>query len=145
MTDKYQNIAEQRQTECGERAAYFDKQLRLFSMTNWITILIPSLLGVLAGSGLFIDSGFTWRGYEASTLIGVGTLVAAVLTAIHKGLGCDSHQVECRRLVQVYRSLEVRYRTLAQIETPSIVDGLLALDSELSELRQSQTATSNLK
>ena len=70
-------------------------------------------------------------------------LVAAILTAVHKGFDCDAHQAECRRLVQAYRGLEVRYRTLAQIETPTIVDELLVLDTELAELRQSQTATIN--
>ena len=143
MTDKYQDIAAERQAECGERATFFDRQLRLFSKTNWITVLVPSLLGVLAGSGLFATSDFKWLWFETSTWIGIGTLLAAILTAIHKGLDCDAHQSECRRLVQVYRGLEVRYRTLAQIETSSIVDELLALDSELGELRLSQTATVN--
>lgn len=143
MTDKYQNIASSRQTECGERASAFDNRLRFFSITNWFTIIIPALLGVLAGSGIFVDSESSWRGYEASTLIGWGTLFAAILTAIHKGLDCEAHQAECRRLVQIYRGFEVRYRTLAQIENPNIVEELLALDSELGELRQSQTATIN--
>jgi hypothetical protein len=151
MTDKYQDVAAERQAECDERATFFDSQLRFFSKTNWITVLIPSLLGVLAGSGLFAESDLkwlcfetsTWLCFETSTWIGIGTLFAAILAAIHKGLDCDAHQAECRRLVQVYRSLEVRYRTLAQIETPNIVDGLLILDSELGELRQSQTATVN--
>jgi hypothetical protein len=146
MTDKYQDIAAERQAECGERAAFFDSQLRLFSKTNWITVLVPSLLGVVAGSALFAKpESILWLGLGTTIWIGIGTLLAAILTAIHKGLDCDAHQTECRRLVQVYRGLEVRYRTLAQIETPSIVDELLALDSELGELRQSQTATINPK
>jgi hypothetical protein len=82
-------------------------------------------------------------GIQVLTLIGCGTLLAAILTAIHQGLDCYAHQAECRRLVQDYRSLEVRYRTLAQIETPSIADELLALDFELGELRKSQTTTVN--
>ncbi len=143
MTDKYQKIATERQAECGERATFFDSELRFFSKTNWITVLVPSLLGVVAGSALFTTPGSSFLGIEASYWIGIGTLLAAILTAIHKGLDCDAHQAECRRLVQVYRGLEVRYRTLAQIESTSIVDELLALDSELGELRQSQTATIN--
>ncbi|MBQ0718660.1 MAG: hypothetical protein KBT88_00510 [Gammaproteobacteria bacterium] len=145
MTDKYQGIAAERQAECGERATFFDSKLRFFSKTNWITVLVPSLLGVVAGSALFAEPGFSFLGFETSTSIwiGLGTLAAAVLTAVHKGLDCDAHQAECRRLVQGYRSLEVRYRTLAQIETPNIVEILLALDSELGEIRLSQTATIN--
>lgn len=141
MTNNYQTIAAQRETECGERAAYFDGQLRIFSRTNWITVLVPSLLGVIAGSALFADASSSWLGLNASTWLGIATLIAAILTAIHKGLDCDAHQAECRRLVQAYRGLEVRYRTLAEIETPAVVDELLALDAALAELRESQTAT----
>jgi hypothetical protein len=50
MKDKYQAIAMSRQTECDKRAAFFDKELGFFSMTNWFTVLIPSLLGVLIPS-----------------------------------------------------------------------------------------------
>ena len=135
MTENYQDLAAERMTECAERATYFDKRLRFFSKTNWITVMVPSLLGVVAGSALYADRNLIW--------IGIGTLFAALLTAVHKGLDCDAHQFECRRLVQAYRGLEVRYRTLAQIETSTIIDDLLALDVELAELRQSQTATIN--
>ncbi len=135
MTENYQKLAEEREAECGKRAAFFDSRLRFFSKTNWITVLVPSLLGVIAGSALFTESSSIW--------IGIGALAAALLTAVHKGLNCDAHQAECRRLVQAYRGLEVRYRTLRQIATPTIVEEMLALDSELAELCQSQTATIN--
>ncbi|SFG28772.1 hypothetical protein [Neptunomonas qingdaonensis] len=133
MTANYQRLAAERATECGERAAYFDSRLRLFSRTNWITVLIPSLLGVIAGSALFSSTHSVWMGFWV--------LVAALLGAVHKGLDCDAHQAECRRLVQAYRGFEVRYRTLHQIETPNIVEELRALDSGLAELRESQMAT----
>ncbi|MEH6471932.1 MAG: hypothetical protein V7752_11830 [Halopseudomonas sp.] len=133
MTDNYQQIAAQREAECAERAVFFDSRLRFFSKTNWITVLVPSLLGVVAGSALFAPSSSVW--------MGVGVLLAALLAAVHKGLDCDAHQTECRRLVQAYRGLEVRYRTLHQIETATIVDQLLALDNTLAELRESQNAT----
>ncbi len=135
MSSEYQNIAGEREAECRERANFFDERLRFFSKTNWITVLVPSLLGVLAGSALFSDSGSVW--------IGLGALAAALLTAVHKGLDCDTHQVECRRLVQAYRGLETRYRTLRQIESSDIAEELRALDAELAELRQSQAATVN--
>lgn len=58
-----------------------------------------------------------------------------------KGLDCDAHQAECRRLVQANRSFEVRYRTLRQIKSENIIEELRALDGELAELRASQIAT----
>jgi hypothetical protein len=48
MTEDYQAIAGSRESECHERANFFEGSLRLFSITNWITVLVPSLLGVLA-------------------------------------------------------------------------------------------------
>ena len=85
MKDKYQDIAAERQAECGERAAFFDSQLRLFSKTNWITVLVPSLLGVVAGSALFAKpESIFWLGLGTTIWIGIGTLLAAILTAIHK-------------------------------------------------------------
>lgn len=51
MMNNYQDIAAQRQVECDERATYFDSQLRIFSKTNWITVLVPSLLGGSQGRG----------------------------------------------------------------------------------------------
>lgn len=141
MMEKYQGIAQARQGECEERAAFFDSQLSFFSKTNWITVLIPSLLGVLAGSGLFIESESSWLGIDASTWIGIGTLIAAILTGVHKGLDCDAHQAECRRLVQEYRRLEVRYRTLAEVDSANIIEEIRALDLDLSEVRQSQKTT----
>ncbi len=133
MTTNYQHLAAERATECGERAAYFDGRLRFFSKTNWVTVLIPSMLGVIAGSALFSPTDSAW--------IGFWVLVAALLGAVHKGLDCDAHQAECRRLVQAYRGFEVRYRTLHQIETHNVVEELLALDKGLAELRESQMAT----
>ncbi|WP_421868104.1 hypothetical protein [Motiliproteus sp.] len=133
LSDNYQQLAAERSAECGSRAAYFDQRLRFFSKSNWITVLVPSLLGVIAGSALLADTDPLW--------IGLGALVAGLLTAIHKGLDCDAHQAECRRLVQQYRGLETRYRTLAQIESTDIAEELLKLDVTLAELRQSQTAT----
>lgn len=134
MAENYRELAAERATECAERAAYFDKRLRFFSKTNWITVLVPSLLGVIAGSAI-ADADSMW--------LGIGVLVAALLMAVHRGLDCDAHQAECRRLVQNYRGLETRYRTLAQIEKSTVVEELLELDADLADLRASQTATVN--
>ncbi len=133
MTEEMQTVAKSRESECGERACFFEERLRFFSKTNWITVLVPSLLGVLAGSALSTNVNPLW--------LGLGALIAALLTAVHKGLDCDAHQVECRRLVQANRSFEVRYRTLHQIKSENIIEELRVLDSELAELRASQITT----
>ena len=133
MTEDIQTVAKSRESECAERAKFFEDRLRFFSKTNWITLIVPSLLGVLAGAALSSNVNPTW--------LGLGALMAALLTAIHKGLDCDAHQEECRRIVQANRSFEVRYRTLHQIGSENIIEELRDLDKELADLRASQLAT----
>ena len=135
MSDQIMEIAAKRQQECNQRASYFDSRLRFFSKTNWITIIVPSLLGVVAGSALFTESKSIW--------LGIGTLAAAILTAIHKGLDCDAHQEECRRLVQAYRGLETRYRTISETHLNGAVDKFTELEEKLAELKESQRATAS--
>ncbi|ASP49426.1 hypothetical protein [Cognaticolwellia beringensis] len=133
MAEDFQLVAKSRESECAERAEFFEDRLRFFSKTNWITLIVPSLLGVLAGAALSSNVNPIW--------LGLGALIAALLTAIHKGLDCDAHQEECRRIVQANRSFEVRYRTLHQIGSENIIEELRALDNELAALRASQLAT----
>ena len=135
MPETIKDIALKREAECNQRASYFESRLRFFSKTNWITVLVPSLLGVIAGSALFTSVNSLW--------LGIGTLVAALLTAIHKGLDCDSHQAECRRLVQAFRGLETRYRTVSEIRMEDADEKLVYLDDKLAELKESQLATVN--
>jgi len=130
MQPDIQKIAGEREEECRLRAGFFESRLRIFSKANWITVLVPSLLGVVAGSAIFADDNSLW--------LGIAALMAALLTAIHKGLNCDAHQQECRRLVQEYSSLELRYRTLRQVEKADAKADLLTLEENLAELRKSQ-------
>jgi hypothetical protein len=133
MNEDIESVAKSRESECAERAEFFEGRLRFFSKTNLITVLVPSLLGVLAGSALSPSINPLW--------LGSGALAVAILTAVHKGLDCEAHQAECRRLVQANRSFEVRYRTLYQIKSENIIEELRVLDGELAELRASQIST----
>jgi hypothetical protein len=135
MTESTKNIAAARKSECSKRASYFESRLRFFGKTNWITVIVPSLLGVIAGSALFSPSNTIW--------LGVGALIAALLTAIHKGLDCEAHQEECRRLVQAYRGLEMRYRTISEIEVEDSQATLVELEDSLALLKESQLATTS--
>lgn len=135
MIESTKNIAVARKSECSKRASYFESRLRFFGTTNKITVIVPSLLGVIAGSALFSSSNNIW--------LGVGVFIAAILTAIHKGLDCDAHQEECRRLVQAYRGLETRYRTISEIEIEDSQATLVELEESLASLKESQLATTS--
>jgi lysylphosphatidylglycerol synthetase-like protein (DUF2156 family) len=143
MTEYIKEIAANRQAECKQRASYFDSRLRFFSKTNLITVIVPSLLGVIAGSALFAETNSSWLGIDTLSWLAIGTLAAALLTAIHKGLDCDSHQAECRRLVQVYRGLETRYRTISETSMDDKCGKFAELEEKLAVLKESQLATVN--
>jgi hypothetical protein len=143
MSESIQEIAANRQAECKQKASYFNSRLRCFSKTNLITVIVPSLLGVIAGSALFTSNSSSWLGIETTSWLCIGALAAALLTAIHKGLDCDSHQAECRRLVQAYLGLENRYRTIAETSMEDAGDKLAELEEKLAVLKEGQLATVN--
>ena len=55
--------------------------------------------------------------------------------------GGDAHQVECRRLVQAYRGLETRYRTIAETCVEDAQERTIELEEKLAVLKESQLAT----
>ncbi len=134
MPEDYRQIAKRRHDECSAISAELAKRLGLFSYTNWITVLVPSLLAVGAGSAFF--AGDNW-----GPLVGTVALLGALLTAIHKGLDCDAHQSECRRLLQAYGGLAVRYRTLHEIDKSDGDSDFLELEEALASLRESERIT----
>ena len=70
----------------------------------------------------------------------LGALAGALLTAIHRGLDREAHQTECRRLVQAYNGLAVRYRTLHEVEKEDGLEEFLERERDLALLVESATA-----
>lgn len=130
MLKNEKEICARREIECKVESYAFNKRLKLFGYTNWITVIVPSLLAVTAGSALFATDD--WR-----PIIGVTVLIGALLTAIHKGLDCDAYQTECRRLIQAYNGLATRYRTLHEVQKDHRQDEFLELENRLAELSPS--------
>lgn len=137
MPEDYRQIAKRRHGECSAISAKLAKRLGFFSYMNWITVLVPLILAGGAGSAFF--AGNNWASW-----IGATALLGALLTAIHKGLNCDAHQSECRRLIQSYGGLAARYRTLHEIDKKDGESRLLELEETLANLRESETI-SNLR
>ena len=133
MSENYKQFARQRESECRAESAAFNERLGFFAKTNWITVLVPSLLAVCAGSVLFSSDNWKW-------LLGLAALAGALLTAIHRGLDCDAHQAECRRLTQAYSGLAIRYRTLHEVEKEDGLNTFLELEEALAHLKETATA-----
>lgn len=132
MTEEQKQICIQRAAECRLESQLLSKRLHQLGYANWITVLIPSLLGLIAGSAIFATDKWT-------AMIGGATLTAALLTAIHKGLDCDAYQNECRRLIQAYSGLATRYRTLHEVQKDNGLDDFLKLENRLAELMETAT------
>ena len=136
MVETHEQLAMKRQEECEIYTAWLQKRIGLLSCFNWLTVLVPSLLAVTAGSALF-------AGAEWGPAVAGAALLAAVLSAIHKGLNCDIHQADCRRLLKAYRALSKSYRTLNDIELSDCGERLLVLEEELGALSKTDSVTTN--
>ena len=134
MTGNHGQIAKQRQRECEKHVIWLERRIGLLSSLNWLTVLVPSLLAVAAGSALF--AGDEWGPFVAGA-----ALFAAILSAIHKGLNCDTYQVDCRRLLKDYRALSVGYRTLNELEVHDRELRLLELEAKLGALSKTDCIT----
>ena len=133
MTEDVREVCARREAECRLGSYAYNRRLKLFGYTSWITVVVPSLLGVTAGSALFATDNW-------APLVGAAALVAGLLTAIHKGLDCDAYQAECRRLIQAYNGVATRYRTLHEVQTDSSFNHFLELEERLAELKEGATA-----
>lgn len=134
MIENEKEVCARREAECEVESQAFNKRLKLFGYTNWITVIVPSLLAVTAGSALFADND------EWKLTVGLSALIAALLTAIHKGLDCDAYQAEARRLIQAYNGMATRYRTLHESRKENWLQDFLELEDRLAELREGATA-----
>ena len=133
MVEKEKDVCIRRVAECKVESHAFGKRLKLLWYTNWITVIVPSLLAVTAGSAFFAAEDW-------APIVGLSTLFAALLTAIHKGLDCDAYQAEARRLIQAYNGLATRYRTLCETEKENWLQDFLELENRLAELKEGVTA-----
>lgn len=133
MTEDEKEVCARREAECKLESYAFNKRLKLFGYTNWITVIVPSLLAVTAGSALFATDDW-------APIVGFAALVAALLTAFHKGLDCDAYQTECRRLIQAYNGLATRYRTLHEVQKDNWLNDFLELEDRLAKLKEGATA-----
>lgn len=134
MDENNGQIARQRQQECENHVIWLEKRIGLLSSLNWLTVLVPSLLALVAGSALF--AGEDWSPFVAGA-----ALFAAILSAIHKGLNCDTYQADCRRLLKAYRAHSVGYRTLNELEPNDREIRLLELEAKLEALSETDCIT----
>jgi len=112
--------------------------LAVLTPLRWFTVAGGTILSALAGATVFskpVFLGDRWPVYA-----GVFALLASILTGLHTALHCDAHQAECRRLIQLYQSLEANYQGAQALPAPEIAQRLKQLEAKFEEAKLKATA-----
>jgi hypothetical protein len=98
-----------------------------------------TILSALAGATVFSKPVFL--GEQWPIYAGVFALVASILTGLHTALHCDAHQAECRRLIQLYQSLETGFQAAHALPAPEIPQRFKDLEAKFEEAKLKATAS----
>ena len=96
----------QRESRCRIERRALERWMRPLTLFKWVTVGLGTLLSTVAGATVLGKLfGDRW-----ALIGGTCALTASLLTGLHTALKCEAHQAECRRLIQVYASLEAAYQ-----------------------------------
>jgi hypothetical protein len=112
-------------------------RLRLVGKLWWanvIFVVVPAVFGT-AAAALAAASSTSSGGSRLTVVAAFLAGGAAVLTAVHKALGCDEYQAECLRLSQGFQSIRIRSeaRLAESHPDPKAVNKLAAEYARLTE------------
>jgi hypothetical protein len=116
-----------------EEERHHRRRLRLLRGLSWICVLAGIAFPILAGSALLGSPdlfGPKWKLWG-----GILVLLAAVLTAIHKGLNCEAHHAECRRVIHQIRDLIESYEAALVLGPDDPEPQVATLEARRRELR----------
>jgi hypothetical protein len=105
------------------RDQLIQEEQRLRAKLTWykgfskVAVLAGIVVPVFAGSRLISDSDIFG---VPKIYVAVAVLIAAALTAIHKGLDCEAYHTDCRHAIQALRRLEEGYEALITREGESL-------------------------
>lgn len=128
-----------RENLCRVEQRVYGKWLGVLTPVRWITVGGGILLSTLAGATVFGRPeilGTKWALWS-----GVFAFGSAALTSLHTALGCDAHQAECRRLIQVYESLEAGYRAARFLPEAELQAERASLDRQFQETKLKAAAS----
>lgn len=96
----------QRELQCRIEKQALERWLGPLTLLRWATVGLGTLLAAVA-SATVLGKLF---GDQWALIGGLCALAASILTGFHTAFKCEAHQAECRRLIQVYSSLEAAYQ-----------------------------------
>lgn len=102
---------------------------------NFFFVVVPAVFGTAAAALAAAASTTSSGGNRVTILAAFLAGGAAVLTAVHKALGCDEYQAECLRLSQGFQSIRIRAeaRMAESSPDPKAVTKLAAEYARLTE------------
>jgi hypothetical protein len=96
-------FADMRERDCFVEMRALEMWLGFLTPLRWFTVIGSVILSALAGATILGSQQLL--GDTFPKFAGVCALLASILTTLHATLHCDTHQAECRRLIQIYQSL----------------------------------------
>jgi hypothetical protein len=142
-------MTEAPQTDLLRLLSFRERQCKIErrALEMWLGALTPLRWFTTAGSIVLTTfaaaTGLGTRLFSESWTIvgGACALVAAILTGLHTGFDCDAHQSECRRLIQLYSSLEAAYQNLIVMPPAERLPQYKALEEKFNDARTMATAS----
>jgi hypothetical protein len=131
----YIELVASRENECLRLESAYSKRLASAAVWNPLTKSFPTLITTMLGAGFFAEGTY-------KTMVDGIALYAAFCAAVHKALLCDEFQVECVTMIQKYKTLAVKYRTLREVK----MDGkkLDAYEEELAGIVAATNLTTQI-
>jgi hypothetical protein len=138
-TDAVIGLIKERQRHCRIEYIALSGWLSFLTPLRWITIAGGTILSALAGATVLSNGAFLGSAFKIYS--GIFALTASILTGLHTALHCDTHQAECRRLIQLYESLELAFQATLALPPSEIPRRFHELEAALHEAKLKATAT----
>ena len=133
------NPVERGVRNCQREEAAYRSWLGFLGPLRWLClgggVVLPAVAGLSAlGETAFF--GPNWK--VVSALL---AFAGSALTGLHGALKCDTHQAECRRLIQAVRGIRLEYESSVDLDAPQRASRLAALQAEFAKLVRDASAT----
>jgi hypothetical protein len=112
---------------------HYRGRLRVLRTLSWLCVAAGIVFPILAGSALLGSPEIFGPGWKLWG--GILVLLAAVLTALHKGLNCEAHHAEAKKTIHGIRDLVEGYEAALFLGADEFGPQLTALEARRAGLR----------
>ena len=143
MGESLSELLRQREAQCFVKRRAFEMWLHLLTPLRWFAVSGGTLLPLVAGAKVLGTPALLGGRYElVSSLC---ALTASAITGLHPAFKCEDHQAECRRMIQVYTSLEAAYQAARALPDPQLQEKLRELETKFDAALSGAKATAPVR